>query len=589
MELNWSLKELYPSFECEEFKNDFITLDKIIEEFIHLANETTTIAVDAREFLERYIYINIDLSKISRILGAMTHLTLSTETKNATALRYQDILSSKLSNLAESDAKITQWIGSIENLDLIIANSPLLKEHEFIIKEEAEKAKYILSDKEEAIIAKMKTTGSDAWTKLKNILTSSLMVDIELDNVHQQLPLSVVRNLAYDSDPNIRKAAYESELASYEKINDGMAAAINGIKGEVITTSKLRGFTSPLDETLANSRMDKATLDAMLEAMREYLPVFRSYLKKKAELLGYKNGLPFYDLFAPMGDVDMTYSYEAGCKCVIDTFRTFSDDLADFAKNAMGNSWIDVKPKQGKVGGAFCSGIHPIGECRVLLNYGDTFSDVITLAHELGHGYHGHCLNIESILNSNYPMPIAETASTFCETIVKKAAMKSATPEEKFAILEGEISDATQVIVDIYSRYLFESELFKRREEATLSVEELNEIMLNSQKEAYGDGLDPEYLHPYMWACKTHYYYAGRNFYNFPYAFGQLFSKGLYSEYLKRGDTFAEDYKKLLSVTGKNNLKDIAMIMNIDITDIDFWRSSLEIIKNDIDEFLSFQ
>lgn len=588
MELNWSLKELYPSFECEEFKNDFKTLDKIIEEFIHLANETTTIAVDAREFLERYIYINIDLSKISRILGAMTHLTLSTETKNATALRYQDILSSKLSNLAESEAKITQWIGSIENLDLIIANSSLLKEHEFIIKEEAEKAKYILSDKEEAIIAKMKTTGSDAWTKLKNILTSSLMVDIELDNVHQQLPLSVVRNLAYDSDPNIRKSAYEAELASYEKINDGMAAAINGIKGEVITTSKLRGFPSPLDETLANSRMDKATLESMLEAMKEYLPVFRSYLKKKAELLGYKNGLPFYDLFAPMGDVDMTYSYEDGCKCVIDNFRTFSDDLADFAKNAMENSWIDVKPKQGKVGGAFCSGIHPIGECRVLLNYGDTFSDVITLAHELGHGYHGHCLNSESILNSGYPMPIAETASTFCETIVKKAAMKSATPEEKFAILEGEISDATQVIVDIYSRYLFESELFKRREEATLSVEELNEIMINSQKEAYGDGLDPEYLHPYMWACKTHYYSAGRNFYNFPYAFGQLFSKGLYSEYLKRGDTFSEDYKKLLSVTGKNNLKDIAMIMNIDITDIDFWRSSLEIIKNDIDEFLSF-
>ncbi len=587
MELNWSLKELYTSFECEEFKNDFVTLDKIIEEFILLGNETTGIAVDTREVLERYIYINIELSKVSRMLGGMTHLTLSTDTKNGTALRYQDILSSKLSNLAESEAQITKWLGHIENLDFIINSSPILKEHDFVIKEQAEKAKYILGDKEEAIIAKMKTTGSDAWTKLKNVLTSSLMVDIELDNVHQQLPLSVVRNLAYDSDSQVRKTAYEAELASYEKISDGMAAAINGLKGEVITTSKLRGFESPIDETLSNSRMDKATLEAMLEAMREALPTFRSYLKKKAELLGHKNGLPFYDLFAPMGDVDMTYSYEDGCKCVIDNFRTFSDDLADFAKNAMENSWIDVKPKQGKVGGAFCSGIHPLGECRVLLNYGDTFSDVVTLAHELGHGYHGHCLAKESILNSSYPMPIAETASTFCETIVKKSAMKAATNEEKFAILEGEICDTTQVIVDIYSRYLFETELFKRREEATLSVEELNEIMINAQKEAYGDGLDPEYLHPYMWACKTHYYYADRNFYNFPYAFGQLFSKGLYAEYLKRGESFAEDYKKLLSVTGKNNLKDIAMIMNIDITDIDFWRSSLEIIKNDINEFLN--
>lgn len=589
LELNWSLKELYPSFQSDEFKNDFETLDKIIDEFIHLGKETTGIAVDTRDVLERYIYINTELSKTSRMLGAMTHLTLSTDTKNSTALRYQDILSSKLSNLAESEAQLTKWMGRIENLDVIIESSPLLKEHEFIIKEEAEKAKYILSDKEEAIIAKMKTTGSNAWEKLKNILTSSLMVDIEIDNVQQQLPLSVVRNLAYEADPITRKAAYEAELASYKKIDDGMAAALNGIKGEVITTSKLRGFESPLDETLANSRMDKATLDAMLQAMEEYMPVFRNYLRKKSELLGHKNGLPFYDLFAPMGDIDMTYSYEDGCKCVIDNFRTFSDDLADFAKEAIEKSWIDVKPKQGKVGGAFCSGIHPIGECRVLLNYGDTFSDVVTLAHELGHGYHGHCLNNESILNSGYPMPIAETASTFCETIVKKAAIKTATPEEKFAILEGEICDCTQVIVDIYSRYLFESELFRRREEATLSVEEINEIMLDAQRKAYGDGLDQNYLHPYMWACKTHYYYAGRNFYNFPYAFGQLFSKGLYAEYLNRGQSFADDYRKLLSVTGKNNLKDIAMIMNIDITDINFWRSSLEIIKGDIDEFLSLK
>lgn len=589
LELNWSLKELYSSFQCDEFKNDFETLDKIIEEYILLATETTQVSIDIREILERYIYINKELSKISRMLGAMTSLTLSTDTKNVTALRYQDILMSKLSNLAESESKLTKWIGNIQNLDVIIESSPLLKEHKFIIKEEAEKAKYMLSDKEEGIIAKMRTTGSSAWEKLKNILTSSLMVDIELDNTKQQLPLSMVRNLAYEADSNLRRTAYEAELASYEKISDGMAAALNGIKGEVITISKLKGFDSPLDETLSNSRMDKNTLNAMLQAMEEYMPYFRAYLKKKGELLGHKNGLPFYDLFAPVGNADMSYSYEEGCKCVIDNFRTFSDDLADFTQMAIESSWIDVKPKQGKVGGAFCAGIHPLGQCRILLNYGDTFSDVVTLAHELGHGYHGHCLKEESILNSDYPMPIAETASTFCETIVKKAALKTATSEEKFAILEGEISDCTQVIVDIYSRFLFESELFRRREESNLSVNELNEIMIDAQKKAYGDGLDPNFLHPYMWACKTHYYYASRNFYNFPYAFGQLFSKGLYAEYLKRGESFAEDYKKLLSVTGKNNLKDIAMIMNIDITDIDFWRSSLEIIKCDIEEFLSLK
>jgi len=224
----------------------------------------------------------------------------------------------------------------------------------------------------------------------------------------------------------------------------------------------------------------------------------------------------------------------------------------------------------------------------VLLNYGNAFSDVVTLSHELGHGYHGYCLNNESILNAHYPMPIAETASNFCETIVKKAAIKTATKDEAFSILETEISDCTQVIVDIYSRFLFESELFKIRKERSLSVKELNEIMINAQKEAYGDGLDSNFLHPYMWACKTHYYYAENNFYNFPYAFGQLFAKGLYAEYLKRGDSFPEQYKTLLSATGKNSLSDIAKIMNIDISSKDFWITSLKMIEEDINLFLKY-
>ncbi|MEG0671421.1 M3 family oligoendopeptidase [Clostridium sp.] len=587
MKLNWSLNELYASFQCDEFKADIKLLDKFIETIINNINNTVLSTDNPKELLENYVSINKDFYNLYEKIGSMIGLTLSVDTKNSTALKYDDILATKISTLAESEAKITKWIGNLNDLDSIIAKSDLLTEHKFFIKEKATNAKYMLSNKEEAVIAKMKNTGSNAWCKLKDVLTSGLMIDIEIDGEKKQLPLSMVRNMAYEADADTRKKAYEAEIKGYKKINDGIAAALNGIKGEVITVSTLRGFSSPLDETLFHSRMDKETLDAMLDAMKESMPVFRKYLRKKGELLGHKNGLPFYDMFAPMGNVDMTYSYEDGCKCVLDNFSTFSDDLSNFAKTAMENAWIDVLPKEGKVGGAFCAGLHHIGQSRVLLNYGNTFSDVVTLAHELGHGYHGHCLNDESILNADYPMPIAETASTFCETIIKKAAVKTATKEQAFAILESEICDSTQVIVDIYSRYLFESELFKRRDESALSVDELNEIMENAQKEAYGDGLDPEYLHPYMWACKTHYYYADANFYNFPYAFGLLFAKGLYAEYLKRGSSFTEDYKNLLSITGKNTLSDVAKIMNIDITSIDFWRSSLKMIEEDIEIFLN--
>ncbi len=588
MELNWSLKELYSSFECNEFKEDLNKLDELIENFITTTNNIIDSTDSPDKLLENFISMNIELKTLARKLGSMVHLTLSVDTKNSTALKYDDILSSKISNLAESEAKITKLIGNLKDLDKIIQGSRLLSEHNFFLKEKAKNAKYMLSDKEEAIIAKMKNTGSDAWCKLKNVLTSGLMVDIELYGENKQLTLSMIRNMAYDADSTIRRKAYDAEIKAYEKIHDGMAAAINGIKGEVITLCDMRGFPSPLDKTLFNSRMDRKILDSMLDAIKEYLPIFRKYLKRKGELLGHKNGLPFYDLFAPMGNADMTYTYEDGCKCVIDNFRTFSDDLADFAKNAMEKSWIDVLPKEGKVGGAFCSRLPHVGESRVLLNYGNAFSDVVTLSHELGHGYHGYCLNNESILNAHYPMPIAETASNFCETIVKKAAIKTATKDEAFSILETEISDCTQVIVDIYSRFLFESELFKIRKERSLSVKDLNEIMINAQKEAYGDGLDSNFLHPYMWACKTHYYYAENNFYNFPYAFGQLFAKGLYAEYLKRGDSFPEQYKTLLSATGKNSLSDIAKIMNIDISAKDFWITSLKMIEEDINLFLKY-
>ena len=284
--------------------------------------------------------------------------------------------------------------------------------------------------------------------------------------------------------------------------------------------------------------------------------------------------------------MDIKFTYEEAQDFIVDNFRTFSVKLADFAQTAFDNNWLDVEPRKGKRGGAFCSNIHPIGESRIMANFEGSFSNVITLAHELGHAYHGSTLMDESILNSRYPMPIAETASIFCETIVVNAQLEKSTDQEKLSILESSISDAGQVIVDIYSRYLFESRLFEIRRDHSLSVDELKNLMLEAQKEAYGDGLDHEYLHPYMWINKSHYYSAGRNFYNFPYAFGLLFAKGIYAEYLKRGKDFVAEYDRLLNATGKKNIKDVAAMVGIDVNDPDFFRQSLSLIEKDIEDFI---
>ncbi|MFH5836852.1 M3 family oligoendopeptidase [Proteiniclasticum sp. C24MP] len=585
--MRWSLNELYDSFESEAYKSDSKRILEMISEVNTFAEKELTNTGEAKEKAEKYLRYDATLSKLMSKVLSYASLTMAVDARNEVAKANYARIAMKLSELTKAEVLFSRFVAGIENLQEVIDSSEYLKEHEFMLKEIRKNARYLLSNEEEMLISRMSNTGSKAWTNLQNILTSTLLVDIELDGEKKKLPLPAIRNLAYDKDPDVRKKAFEAELSAYEKVEESSAAALNGIKGEVLTVSELRGFSHPLEETLLQSRMEKETLDAMFTAIKESLPMFRKYLKRKAELLGHKKGLPFYDLFAPMGESQMHFTYEEAMDYIVKNFNTFSRRLGDYARNAYEKNWMDVEPRDGKRGGAFCSNLHAIGESRVMANFDGSFSNMTTLAHELGHGYHGYNLKDETILNSSYPMPIAETASIFCETIVVNAALKEMDDREAVTILEQSISDATQVIVDIYSRYLFETKLFETRKDHPLSVKELKNYMVEAQKEAYGEGLDEEVLHPYMWLNKTHYYSADRNFYNFPYAFGLLFSKGLYAVYLKRGEEFVPEYDELLSVTGKKDIIEVAEMMNIDVTRPDFFRDSLKIVEKDIEKFLS--
>jgi len=584
--MRWNLDKLYTSFESKEYVEDLEKLDELIKDFTDWSEKNLNLPEDAANKIETYLNKLINLTNVFTKLISFASLTSAVDAKNESALKYLDKLQMKYAETTKSFYQFKRFIASIESLDEIIESSQFLKEHRFYLNEIKLSTKYMLSQEEEVLISKMKNTGSKAWAKLQNMVTSTLLVDIEMDGELKKLPLPVVRNMAYSADKTLRKKAYEAELESYKKIEDTSCACLNGIKGEVITLCNLRGYKSPLEETLIKSRMDEKILKAMFTAIEESLPVFHKYFRKKAELLGHKNGLPFYDLFAPVGKMNRTFTYEEAREYVVNNFRTFSDKLADFADHAFESQWIDAEPREGKSGGAFCSNLHPIKESRIMANFDGSFSNVITLAHELGHGYHGSCLTEESILNSSYPMPLAETASTFCETIVVNAALEEVGEEEKLSILESSLQDAGQVIVDIYSRFLFEDAVFERRKDHFLSVKELKDLMIEAQKKAYGNGLDHEYLHPYMWVNKSHYYSAERNYYNFPYAFGLLLSKGLYAKYLEDRKSFVKKYDEFLRETGKNNIADVVKIMDIDVYSVDFYRNSLKLIEEDIEKFI---
>ena len=574
MSTEWSLKEIYPSFESEEFKRDFERFSNFREVFNGLTLE------DNLESIKAAIAALEEFSVLSSRLGNYINLTLTANTTDETANKYRTLFGNAYAALNSAYTKVYKFIGSVET---DITADENLKDYEFYFAEAKQQYKHLLSDELEDVIAKFSISGGDGWEQLFEAMTSG----VEGEFKGEKVTLSEIRNMAYDADAAVRKEAYETELKMYDTIKEPIAFALNNIKQQVLTETSLRGFESPLAQTLEASRMSRKTLDALLEAIREYLPQFRAYLKHKAALLGHENGLPFYDLFAPIGESSRRFTIEESKEFLLENFKGFSEDLAEMTKEAYENNYIDFLPRKGKVGGAFCSNLPFIKQSRILTNFSGSLSDVVTIAHELGHAYHGLHIENHRVLNQEYSMPVAETASTFNENIVMNTVIRQASDAEKVALLESQLQDTTQIIVDIYSRYLFEASVFENREKSFMFSKDLEKLMLDAQKEAYGDGLDPDAMHPYMWACKPHYYSSGLSFYNFPYAFGGLFSKGLYAIYQEQPEGFVEKYQELLRATTVTSAEDTAKVLGVDVEDSAFWKKALAQVADNIEQFIA--
>ena len=570
----WTLEDLYPSFESQEFKQDVEAYKALKGKFESLTLE------DSIEGITQVVKLLEESTVLTGRLYNYIHLTLATDTTHETATQVEVQLAGVSADLQATYAKVSKFLGTIQT---DITTDPFLAEYRYYFEEAKKDATHLLSDELEEVLAKMSISGGKAWSQLFDFMWSSAQGEYKGEVV----TLSEIRGKAYDSDAEVRKSAYEAELKMYDAIKEPIAFSLNHIKKEVLTTSQLRGYESPLAHTLEASRMSRETLDALLEAIREYLPNFRKYLRHKAALLGHENGLPFYDLFAPVGNSSRTFTVEESKDYLIENFKTFSADLAEMTEEFFDKHYIDFYPRKGKVGGAFCANLPMIKQSRVLTNFTGSLSDVVTLAHELGHAYHGLHIENHRPLNQDYSMPVAETASTFNENIIMNTAIKEASDEEKIALIESQLQDTTQIIVDIYSRYLFETAVFENREQSFMFSKDLEEMMLSAQKEAYGDGLDQSYLHPYMWACKPHYYSTGLSFYNFPYAFGGLFSKGLYVIYQEQPEGFVEKYQELLRATTVSSVEDTAKVLGVDVSTPEFWKKALAEVAESIEAFIA--
>ena len=581
MNTTWNLDPIYKGFDDPRFEADLNAVREAIARFSDLTAALST--MEPLAGLKEGIALQEEITALSGRLGLYAMLRQAADSRDADALSQLGRLMGAFSAVAAPEAAFQEWAANLPELMELVGSDDILKEYTFLFSKLRESSRYLLGSRGEEIAARLQLSGGNAWADLHTSLTSTVPVTYRGETTN----LSAIRNLAYDPDPQVRKDAYDAEIACYDKIKDGVCFALNNLKMQVNTECDMRKGGSPLEMTLRHSRMERRTLDAMIAAIEEYLPVFWSYLKAKAKALGYEGGLKWWDLFAPMGENTATYTVEEAKDYLISHFEGFAPDMAEMIRRAFDENWIDFYPRAGKVGGAFCANLACIKQSRVLTNFDGAFGDIVTLAHELGHAYHGLQIEDHAPLNLGYSMPVAETASTFNETVIMNAALSETDdPKVKLGLLESQLQDTTQIMCDIMSRYWFETAVFEKGREGFLFSDELCKLMHEAQVRGYGDGVDPETLHPYMWVCKGHYYSSGLSFYNFPYAFGGLFAAGLYAQYLKEGEAFLPKYRALLHATTVSSVEDVAKMADIDLGDISFWRSSLEIFKSRVEEFL---
>ncbi len=523
-----------------------------------------------------------DLLDRMRVISGVVQATASTNSYDEEAHGLASRLSVLGARLGPLHARLAAWVAALD-ADALAEHSPVAAEHIGPLRRMVRRAEHQMPDEHEGLYAELTTTGSGAWARLHADVTSRLSADVvHADGRVERLPMAAVRGLATHPDPAVRRCAYEAEQVAWPEVALVCAAAMNSIKGEAITVNARRSWATPLDASLFANNVSRATFDSMRSAVQTSLPDFRRWLRSKARVHGHSGPLPFFDLFSPSPHTAATVTWEQGLAVVRDAFAHFGGPLGGLVDRAIDERWIDAEPRDGKRGGAFCM---PFAGDRslVFLNWSGSLDSTQTTAHELGHAYHNLQMAGRTPLQRSLPMALAETASIFCETLVVETGLRRATGLDRLALLDVDLVGSTQVVVDIESRILFESEVFARRRTRTLGVSELNEIMLQAQADAYGDGLDQSTAHRYMWAVKPHYYSS--HFYNWPYTYGLLFGLGLFAAYERDPERFRAGYDILLSRAGMDTAEELAAAFGLDVTTEEFWTASLDVVRRRIAEY----
>jgi pepF/M3 family oligoendopeptidase len=569
----WDLSPIYPAADSTEFTTDLekvVTLCKTLEQSLFSDSVDLVQAVKDYELMLDY-YENLD---------AYSSCCLTTDTANPIFLKAVNQVAEISLSVQHMDVVLLNFLAQNKERILVLTQKGgELAAYSYVMEELLDRQAHLLSPEMEDLASDLNRSGTEVLSRLQESLSSS--IDTEWDGQTTKTVIEL-RNEAFNADRSIRSKAFEKELAVWKTYEMAFASSLNGVKGTTLTLDKARHYESPLLRSLSQARIDEKTLSALIGTLERNLPMFRSYLKAKAAALDLEQ-CAFYDLFAPVGEDGKRYSYEEARDFILSQFSSFSPQMGDFAKKAFDEGWIDPEARKGKVGGAYDTSFPIAQTSRILSNFDYTFNGVSTLAHELGHAYHDSVVLKQSHLLRTYPMTLAETASIFSEYIVFQGAIRTCSQKERFTLVEHFLQDACQVCVDILCRFYFEMEVFAQRADHELTADQLCDLMVSCQKKTYGEGLNV--YHPYMWAVKGHYYSSDLSFYNYPYAFGQLFALALYAQKEKDPEGFPEKYVALLGKTGSDSAMRVASTMGCDIHSEQFWQQGMNLIETYVKEF----
>lgn len=574
--MDWDLTSYFPTFDGLEMKAFKTALQSDIDRLREQAGNLPVLSRENAAEWETVILDYEDLMTRFRHIGSYINCLTAADARNEAYSAEEAKLSVSGAEMSKVSVELLRAFKSAtdEAFEALV-NRPALADARHYLTRLRIQSGYTMSPDEERLAADLGVDGFSAWGRLYDSVSGKMEFDMVYpDGRTERLPMSQRRSLMESPDRRVRKSAFDGGNTAWTAYETAAAAALNAISGTRLTLNRRRGVNHFLDIALFQSSITRKTLDALFEAIFSEIEVGRRLLRFKAKLMGL-TGVAWYDLGAEIElPQNETVPWKDGTRLVKEAFSSAYPALGAYAQSTFDKKWIDWSRRPGKRPGAFCTGSPLTKESRVYMTFNDTMGDVQTLAHELGHAFHGHLMRDTRTLARGYPTTLAESASTFGEMLLVQGLLDDPKVNDrtKAFLLNLETSHAAVYLLDIPVRYEFEKAFYEERGKGEVAVSRLKELMAETQRRVLGNTLEPGGEDPYFWASKLHFYITGVTFYNFPYTFGFLLSRGLFARFLKEGADFLPRYETFLKRSGSDTAENVVrQTIGPDLTQPDFW------------------